>query len=529
MDSVRRPGERGQSLVIVLSLITLFFLLGSALAVHASVALRATRAAEGQGDDFYAADAATELGIWWQRAGKPGNPPAQTINGTTTSTTITTSGGGGGSCPADPKPIWMTGIESGFTAMNIPVQQAAETSTPLINWAYGGGDVTIVNSPVRTGANALRIHPLAYPGTGAYRSVDKNTGNFIASTLVIRFSVRLATIPTGDADIAQFGYNGGNYLTIFYRASTGKWAMTYAAALVHSFTGTIVEGPSVAAGQWYNFDLRLVAANPRTAEWQVDGTAYPTASSSEAATAGIMLWYLGHANGDNADITMYFDDMMASGTSADYPLGDVKIEPLLPNGMGTHNTPANYQNNDSTALNATSYQRVDEIPQTALTDYIKQITAGAATYAELTFQDTTQTCIRGASIAFAVHSASATANNVAVNAVTNGFNFNMFTGDPSETTLLYQQSVVTQNAGAPGTGPWTQAIINGITARFGMSTDVSPNPYLDAILLENAYRPIVAGPATITIVGTGGGSTVSAGYPDAGAAAPTLSTWTTTK
>jgi Tfp pilus assembly protein PilX len=63
--------QRGQSLFIVLSLITILFLLGSALAVHASAALRATRASEGQGNDFYAADAATELGIWWQRNARP--------------------------------------------------------------------------------------------------------------------------------------------------------------------------------------------------------------------------------------------------------------------------------------------------------------------------------------------------------------------------------------------------------------------------------------------------------------------------
>src|ERR687883_929377 len=99
-----RPGERGQSLVIVLSLITLLFLLGSSLAVHASAALRATRAVEGQGDEYYAADAATELGIWWQRNGKAGNPPAQTINGVSTSTTITTSGGGAGGGPAATPP-----------------------------------------------------------------------------------------------------------------------------------------------------------------------------------------------------------------------------------------------------------------------------------------------------------------------------------------------------------------------------------------------------------------------------------------
>jgi hypothetical protein len=129
----------------------------------------------------------------------------------------------------------------------------------------------------------------------------------------------------------------------------------------------------------------------------------------------------------------------------------------------------------------------------------------------------------------AVHSSGTNANTAAVNSVTNGFNYTLFSGDFSESTIRYIQRPVSQNALTPGTGPWTQAIINGITARFGMSTDVNPLPYLDGLLLEVAYRPLVAGPASVTIVGTGGGSTVSAGYPDAGAGAPTLSTWTTTK
>src|SRR5205814_1558481 len=109
----------------------LLFLLGSAIAVHGSVALRATRTSEAQSDDFYAADAATELGIWWQRNGKAGNPPAQTINGITTSTTVTTSGGGGGSCPADNTPVWMNGFEMG-TVPGVPFYGNAGASSGVI-------------------------------------------------------------------------------------------------------------------------------------------------------------------------------------------------------------------------------------------------------------------------------------------------------------------------------------------------------------------------------------------------------------
>ena len=57
---------------------------------------------------------------------------------------------------------------------------------------------------------------------------------------------------------------------------------------------------------------------------------------------------------------------------------------------------------------------------------------------------------------------------------------------------------------------------------------VEPND-LDAIIMEYAWLPVVAGPATITIVGTGGGSTITTDYLDAGAGIPTLNNWATTK
>ena len=72
--------ERGQSLAIILALITVLFLMGSALAAHASVALMSTAANETQAGDLHAADAGAELGMWWQRNGNAGNPPNITMN-----------------------------------------------------------------------------------------------------------------------------------------------------------------------------------------------------------------------------------------------------------------------------------------------------------------------------------------------------------------------------------------------------------------------------------------------------------------
>ena len=48
--------------------------MGSALAAHASVALRTTAANEAQAGDLHAADAGAELGMWWQRNGHVRQP-----------------------------------------------------------------------------------------------------------------------------------------------------------------------------------------------------------------------------------------------------------------------------------------------------------------------------------------------------------------------------------------------------------------------------------------------------------------------
>jgi hypothetical protein len=289
----------------------------------------------------------------------------------------------------------------------------------------------------------------------------------------------------------------------------------------------------VVAGTWYNIDVHTnPVSNTRWAEWQVDGVAQPDVGPYADPPGG---WstpqvIFGVPFADTPmDYTAYFDDIEISNTVADYPLGNTKIAGLLPNAMGTHNTPGNFQNDDNSAIDATSWQRLDEIPMNSMTSYMKQVTAGGGSYVEVAFADTTETCIRGASIVAAVHAANFQGNNAGLNSVTNGFNYNLYAGDWSETTLRYIQRPVSQNALNPGTGPWTQAIVNGITTRFGMSTDVNPVPYIDGVILEYAYRPLTGGPATVTIVGSGGGSTVTTDYTDVGAGVPTLDSWTVTR
>ena len=75
--------------------------------------------------------------------------------------------------------------------------------------------------------------------------------------------------------------------------------------------------------------------------------------------------------------------------------------------------------------------------------------------------------------------------------------------------------------------PWTTTAVNGLLLRIGYAGDINPVPYWDAAVLEYAW--LTPAPATITIVGTGGGATITTDYLDAGAGSPTLDSWTTTK
>ncbi len=495
--------ERGQSLVIVLSLITIMFLLGSSLAVHASVALRSTRTSDAQGDDFYAADAATELGIWWQRNGKAGNPPSQTINGVTTSTTISTAGGGGG-CSAPPTPNWLTGFEHGAVSSSGGGLFSGVVSV-------GGTNVTASAAAARSGGYGLRIQ------TTDIFNFGYATRSTFGAIQVARLSIQLPTLPspaTSDADLALFNANTGSDLTIMYQGSSQKLALRIG-------TGTpVAMSGAFSAATWYGLDIRYnVGTDPRTAEWQVNGVAQTDVTSVEAIATSVSSVQLGADSGTSSD--MYFDDVMVSSMSVDYPIGNVTITRLLPDGMGTSSGATNFANNGGTAIDANSYTRLDDVPMDSTADYIAQLTDSSTSYIELTFADTAETCIRATSAVVAYHGA-ANQSNRGDTRVFAGWQTFVHSGTMNGSALKYASAIVSTGGVA-----WSEALLNGTFGRIGYSADAAPDPFWDALMLEVAHRG--SSPATVTIVGTGGGSTVTTDYTDVGTGIPTLDTWTVTK
>jgi len=487
-----RQDERGQSLPIVLALVTILFLLGSALAAHASTVLRTTAANEAQAGDLHGADAGAELGIWWERQAQAGNPPNIVVNGQTVTTTVTTSGGV--ACPS-PTPVWLTGFEHGAVSAS---------GGGLFTAVTGVGSVTD-GTVKRSGGYSLRV-VAALASSSVSRTVS-------SPSLVARFAIRLDALPLVDvSELVSFGASTGSRLALRYVAATQRLALRIGAG------ADVPASSTVTAGTWYVIDLRYtVNANPRTADWRIDGAAQTAASGAEAVAASVSQVRFG--SGVSADAyTVNLDDVLVSGTSADYPIGDGQVLALRPDGMGVDSGPASFTHDDGSAVGASTYLRLDDDPLTSTTDQVRQITNAGSAYLELTFGNTTADCLSGLAGVVAYHAGGSSANAGKTSIFDGPTERVLFSGDMSETGLSYRSAVV-----APAGASWTKAALNGAVARIGYSTDTTSQPYWDGLLLE--YATGTSTPANVTVVATAGGSTVTATYTSAGAAPPTLSTW----
>lgn len=495
--------EGGQSLVIVLSLITVLFVMGTALAAHISVALKTTVVNEAQAGDLHAADAGAELGMWWQRNGNPGSPPAITVNGLTVTTTV---GVTVGSCPT-PTPVEVTGFEHGAVS--------ASGGALGIFSAVAGTGLSADAAVQRTGTYSFKVTD---PGPGA-NNATLAVGTAAPGIAVVRVYVRLASLPAANVnELLVLDATAGNDLRLGYQASSQRLTMRFANAAV------TVASSTVTAATWYRLDIRLIAsANPRTAAWQIDGVAQTPVTNVAGAASTVRNLRLGSAVAADA-FTANYDDVVISATSGDYPIGGGTVVGLRPDGMGTHNPaiPTSFRNDDASAIDANTFQRLDDGPMTALTDYVRQQTIGATSYVELTFADTTASCIVGVSGLLAYHAAGTAADRGKTSIFDGSTERIVLNGDMSVTPLTYRSVIV-----APAAAAWTMSAVNGLRGRIGYSSDVTPNPYWDGLLLEIATA--IPGPGTVTVTSTAGASTVTTTYTDVGTAMPTVLTWTTSR
>jgi chitodextrinase len=351
--------------------------------------------------------------------------------------------------------VWLTGMEHG-----------------VVSTAGGGifsslaGTPTADNAIARSGVYSLRIaDPSATSTVRALRSATAS------NVVVTRFAVRLSSLPTVTSNVAYI--DSSTDLVLRYNPASQQFQLVLGASIGTSTT-------AVSAGTWYLIDLRYdLSASPNLGDWRVNGVPQPQVSrSAAAATAN------GFGMGATANASVYtanYDDIFVATQATAYPIADSRIAPLAPNATGTSAGTGNFRNNDGTVIDANSWQRLDEVPMNSTLDYVRQQANSGTSFIEFGLQDVTATCIREVSAVLAYHAAATSADNGRTSIFDGLTEALVFGGDMSQTALQYKSTVVT-----PGAGVWSQAAVNSLVARVGYSTDSSPNPYWDSIVVEVA-------------------------------------------
>jgi hypothetical protein len=360
-------------------------------------------------------------------------------------------------CPAtQPAATFLSGFEDG-------VVTSAGTGM-YENIFTGGGSPAIDAGVKRYGSYSLLINKTG-AGINYVRKIPTGTNGIV----VARFAFRLASLPSANVGaLFTVAPNAGNAVRIKYDLATQKLKMTLGSA-------SVLAGSTISATTWYVIDVRTdVAANPRTVDWQIDGVAQGSASSSETGStvSGVRLG--GDVSGDV--YTANYDDFLMSETATDYPIGDGKVLAVAPNGLSTHSSVGSFANHDGTAIGASTPGYVADRPLTSTTDYIKQTATGSGSYVGLTMADTADACV-DAVRGVVAYNASGTNATAAATRFLDGASTTTFSHTGSS-TLTYAAGMLT-----PAT-TWSATTLNGLIVRTGFATSVTSMPYWQSILAE---------------------------------------------
>ncbi|MGH9876946.1 MAG: hypothetical protein ACRD5H_04855, partial [Nitrososphaerales archaeon] len=259
-------------------------------------------------------------------------------------------------------------------------------------------------------------------------------------------------------------------------------------------TGVEVTGPSgMADNNWHRLTYYLnTSANPWVVKWAVDGNVQTDNSRAVAAGSGEAQYRIGHYVAVSG-VTFDWDDKIISTTPADYDdflATPHRVLPLHVNGDGSHNfTPAGDFLRTATSMNPTDTNGWLEIDDwiTGLAEtssYIADALGDSSEYTEFVFEDAAFDTIWFAQAQAAIFSADALANNAIARVVDSvGTTIaDIYSGDMSEVTLHFRMAALANNP--------SRATLDGYKLRFGLATDVDPDPRLSAAMLQYAVPEI---------------------------------------
>ena len=386
-------------------------------------------------------------------------------------------------------PIWACGLECGGTAYS----GEGHWDTP------SGSSIDTVT--VRSGLRSLRANPTAGQGWALTAAL---TGSL---RWVGRIYIRFTTLPDADTILVWLAGTAPNSPCVFFKVSDSK---IYAAIANNGAAAALgATGATVTTGIWYrvDFDFNINTAGADFCDVQVDGTALGQATGTGLSITPSNAFF--GAYGDQPDPTVtadvYFDDIILSNTAADYPIGAGHILSYIPNADGTHNIAGandferTLTGTDITNATTDAWTLIDERPlPTTAVDFINGIAPPNATdYVEWQYEDSVEADAPRAVFAlFICHDAGGAGSNnttVTLREHGGGTTANIFTGTANNGATLTSHRAIF--ATVPGTADaWTTTEFNALRSRF-LVADASPDPYIDAIMLEAEFPDAVAAAA----------------------------------
>lgn len=352
------------------------------------------------------------------------------------------------------------------------------------------------------GAYSLRCNP-----SGATAYIRWQPGSTTVTQMVWRFGLRLNTMPAGTTAVLTLSQNTHLDTVLSYNATTGNLEL--------SCSGATAQTCAVSTGVWILVELSAdVSASPNFIDWTINGVSQTRSSLVQTAD---FFWKLDMGFQTSLTGDMQFDDVVATTTPGDYPIGDGYIKPLLLDGtVGTHNLVSGttmFQSSDGTNFTAIT-STTDVLPATRLTantipwpastfpsPRIRQSVANGS-YVDLNLANTTDT--PRAVAAQVMHgAATATADTGATWLIDDGGNIKEIYGNPttprdhSESTAFVRGCPAYNNATGlaaltPASGAWTATKLNACKVRMGASNDISPTPYWFGVLLQYEVAVVAA-------------------------------------
>jgi len=370
----------------------------------------------------------------------------------------------------------------------------ADTTTTAnrVCTAVQGTGASIVVGPLRAGvpgARALQILANAGGDTKLQFGVDQMSSGRNIGRIYFKVDA-FPAVGAGDDDaIGIWGTFAVNFRGVLFTVNNGgvMKCVSYDDAVISSVTG-----PTLTLGTVYRLDWHVnMTGTTHTASWQVDGVAQTALSQASRVAQTDAQCILGAQIYGPPFANYKFDDLVMSETAADYPIGEGFVEMIAPDGFGTHATGASFQDAASVAITGggglDAWLDVDEWPGAVASDadYITQVTANAAHYAEITLGAVEAGfVVHGAAVYAAIRNASAAANNPELRVIDeDAVSTTLYSG-----AVTWPASLVYRTVALPTpAGGWDAAAVDALKVRFGYASDVTPNPWLATVGIEVAY------------------------------------------